>query len=150
MGRMLKKWDALEELLGEEGLEKNFQSNLTKAEEATYLNKVDAPELREFLASLIEDKELMDELTEDDDKQVVRILNDVKHRERLYFSLPNILMLIGLVSLLVILTLRVKPLTKINNICTLMAFLSVISSFALKNGINQICLRKLRLKKNNY
>ena len=98
----------MEELLGEEGLEKIFQSNLTKAEEATYLNKVDAPELRGFLASLIEDKELMDELTEDDDKQVVRILNDVKHRERLYFSLPNILMLIGLVSLLVILTLRLN------------------------------------------
>ena len=142
-----KKWDALEELLGEEGLEKIFQSNLTKAEEATYLNKVDAPELRGFLASLIEDKELMDELTEDDDKQVVRILNDVKHRERLYFSLPNILMLIGLVSLLVILTLRVKPVTKINNICTLMAFLSVISSFALKKWYKSNLLKKIAAEK---
>lgn len=137
----------MKELLGEEGLEKIFQSNLTKAEEATYLNKVDAPELRGFLASLIEDKELMDELTEDDDKQVVRTLKDVKHRERLYFSLPNILMLIGLVSLLVILTLRVKPVTKINNICTLMAFLSVISSFALKKWYKSNLLKKIAAEK---
>lgn len=92
-------------------------------------------------------KDVIDELNEDDDKQVVRILKDIKRRERLYFSIPNILMIIGLVSLLVFLTLRIKPVTKINNICTLGAFLSVISSLTLKECYKSNSLEKLAAEK---
>lgn len=142
-----KKLYALKELLGEEELEKIFQHNLTKDEKTTYLNKVNDLELKKFLVSLIENKDVIDELNEDDDKQVVRILKDIKRRERLYFSIPNILMIIGLVSLLVFLTLRIKPVTKINNICTLGAFLSVISSLTLKECYKSNSLEKLAAEK---
>ena len=123
----------MKELLGEEELEKIFQHNLTKDEETTYLNKVNDLELKNFLESLIENKDVIDELNEDDDKQVVRILKDIKRRERLYFSIPNILMIIGLVSLLVFFTLG--------------AFLSVISSLTLKECYKSNSLEKLAAEK---
>ena len=142
-----KKLYDLKNLLGEEELEKIFQGDLTKDEEIMYLNKVNDLELKKFLASLIKNQGKMVGLIEDDDKEVARILKDVKRKERIYFSLPNILMVIGLVSLLVILTLRVEPITKINNFCTLGAFLSVIISLTLKECYKANSLEKLALEK---
>lgn len=140
-----KKLSTLRDLLGEEGLEKIVSSNLTKSEEETYLSKVNDIELKKFLAVLIQTQRKSEKLEEkeDDDKQVVSIFNVIKRREKFYFSLPSILAVIGLVSLLIILTLRVKPQPKINNVCTLVAFLSVIVSLMLKECYKAKLLEQL-------
>ena len=135
-----KKLSALEDALGEKELQKIFQSNLTKDEEAACLNKVNDIELKQFLVALIEDKEELDMLNEE---EVTEPLKEKKRRERLYFMLPDILMITGLVSLLMILTLRIQPLIKISNVCTVGAFLAVILNLTVKEYYRSHSLEKL-------
>lgn len=135
-----KKLSVLEDALGEKELQKIFQSNLTKDEEAACLNKVNDIELKQFLMALIEDKEELDMLNEE---EVTESLKEKKRRERLYFMLPDILMITGLVSLLMILTLRIQPLIKISNVCTVGAFLAVILNLTVKEYYRSHSLEKL-------
>ena len=135
-----KKLSVLEDALGEKELQKIFQSNLTKDEEAACLNKVNDIELKQFLMALIEDKEELDILNEE---EVTEPLKEKKRRERLYFMLPDILMITGLVSLLMILTLRIQPLIKISNVCTVGAFLAVILNLTVKEYYRSHSLEKL-------
>lgn len=138
-----KNLSVLEDALGEKELKKIFQSNLTKDEEAVYLNEVNDIELKRFLVAMIENKEELDMLNEDNEEEVTESLKEKNRRERLYFMLPDILMIIGLVSLLMILTLRIQPLIKISNVCTVGAFLAVILNLTVKEYYRSNSLEKL-------
>ena len=139
-----KKLAVLEDALGEKELKKIFQSNLTKDEEAAYLNKVNDIESKQLLKAMIEDnEELLDMLNEDNEEEVTEAVKEKKRRERLYFMLPDILMITGLVSLLMILTLRIQPLIKISNVCTVVAFLAVILNLTVKEYYRSHSLEKL-------
>lgn len=128
-----KKFSDLEKILGKEELEKIVSSKLTQSEEIAYLKKVNDVELRKFLANLLQSQKETDTvLEESDDSHVVEMIKFIKRREKIYFSLPSILVVLGLVCLLIILTLRVEPQPFINNICTLIAFLSVIVGLMLR------------------
>ena len=133
----------LEKILGEEKLEKVFQSKLTKNEKTMCLNKVNDIKLKQFLNALIEDREELDSLYEDNENSIDDTLEEKKRRERRYFMLPDIFMIIGLVSLLMILTLRIEPLTKISNVCTIGAFLLVILNLTIKEYYKSDSIRKL-------
>lgn len=138
-----KNLSVLKEALGEKELEKIFQSDLTKDEEVAYLNKVNDIELKQFLEAMIENKEELDMLNENNEEEVTESLKEKKRRERLYFMLPDILMGAGLVGLLMILTLRIEPLVKISNVCTVGAFLAVILNLTVKEYYKSNSLEKL-------
>ena len=133
----------LEKILGEEKLEKVFQSKLTKNEKTMCLNKVNDIKLKQFLNALIEDREELDSLYEDNENSINDTLEEKKRRERRYFMLPDIFMIIGLVSLLMILTLRIEPLTKISNVCTVGAFLLVILNLTIKEYYKSDSIKEL-------
>lgn len=139
-----KNLSVLENALGKRESGKIFQSDLTKDEEAAYLNKVNDIESKQFLKAMIEDdEELLDMLNEDNEEEVTEAVKEKKRRERLYFMLPDILMITGLVSLLMILTLRIQPLIKISNVCTVGAFLAVILNLTVKEYYRSHSLEKL-------
>ena len=99
--------------------------------------------LKQFLNALIEDREELDSLYEDNENSIDDTLEEKKRRERRYFMLPDIFMIIGLVSLLMILTLRIEPLTKISNVCTIGAFLLVILNLTIKEYYKSDLIKEL-------
>lgn len=137
------KLSELKKILGEEAFEKIVSSNLSKEEKENYLKQVNDIKLKKFLNELIQTNDEQEIVEVEDERSVVDVLKSVKRREKFYFSLPSIVAVIGLVSLIVILTLRVEPQPKINNVCTLVAFLSVITNLLLKECYKDKSLKQL-------
>lgn len=137
------KLSELKKILGEEAFEKIVSSNLSKEEKENYLKQVNDIKLKKFLNELIQTNDEQEIVGVEDERSVVDVLKSVKRREKFYFSLPSIVAVIGLISLLVILTLRVEPQPKINNVCTLVAFLSVITNLLLKECYKDKSLKQL-------
>ena len=137
------KLSELKKILGEEAFEKIVSSNLSKEEKENYLKQVNDIKLKKFLNELIQTNDEQEIVEVEDERSVVDMLKSVKRREKFYFSLPSIVAVIGLVSLIVILTLRVEPQPKINNVCTLVAFLSVITNLLLKECYKDKSLKQL-------
>jgi len=98
--------------------------------------------LKGFLNS--EDIDIMS--IEDDDeerKEINDLLNNQIHKEKVKYRWASSVAVMGLTALLLILTIRIEPVAKINNILTVVAFLSVIVNLLLKEYYKVSSLKRL-------
>lgn len=84
---------------------------------------------------------------ENKDINIYKLLNNQKTKELIYYKIASIIAVLGLVSLLIILTLRISAMSYINNTLTVIAFLSVIINLLLKDYYKANSLKKIEHQK---
>lgn len=138
----------------EDEIVKFFEGNLSPQEKELFLNKVKAysnDELTKFVISFSQTdnsdiKEMVSE-HENKDINIYKLLNNQKTKELIYYKIASIIAVLGLVSLLIILTLRISAMSYINNTLTVIAFLSVIINLLLKDYYKANSLKKIEHQK---
>lgn len=80
-------------------------------------------------------------------KDIDEILRVQKKKERVYYIMATITAIAGLISLLVILTIRCQPVDYINNVITVLAFICVIFNLFVKDYYKAESIKKLENEK---
>ena len=80
-------------------------------------------------------------------KDIDEILRVQKKKERVYYIMATITAIAGLISLLVILTIRCQPVDYINNVITVLAFMCVILNLFVKDYYKAESIKKLENEK---
>ena len=80
-------------------------------------------------------------------KDIDEILRVQKKKERVYYIMATITAIAGLISLLVILTIRCQPVDYINNVITVLAFICVILNLFVKDYYKAEFIKKLENEK---
>lgn len=136
----------------EDEITRFFEGNLSLQEKENFLIKVKAysnDELIEFVMSFLEldSSEIKEMVSEDEENSTFKLLNKMKRKGEIKCKAASIIAVLGLVALLIILTLRIGAISRVNNTLTVVAFLSVIINLLLKEYYKAHSLKKLEQQK---
>lgn len=127
-----------------------FEGNISVKEKENLMIEIKAysdEELTEFVTGLFDSdaSDINEIIAEDDDeKSDIRTLCiRQEKKEAICHLLASLIAVLGLVALLIILTIRINPVSIINNTLTVIAFLSVIINLILKEYYKSNSLKKV-------
>lgn len=133
---------------------KFFEGSLSPQEKELFLNKVKTysnDELTKFVISFLQsdNSDIKETVSEDENKDIdiYKLLNNQKTKELINYKIASIIAVLGLTSLLIILTLQIHAMSYINNTLTVIAFLSVIINLLLKDYYKANSLKKIQDQK---
>lgn len=112
-----------------------FSGNFTEVEVEFFSQKIreeSNDELTKFVDNLLT-SDLSDSVNKEENvENTYELLSGREKSEKLFYCFASIIAALGLVALLVVLTIRIKPIPYLTNIFTVIAFLSVILTILLK------------------
>lgn len=133
----------LKDILGEDSIESMDLEHLSEEDQESYLKKIMDPKLQKFFLDLIHTSNTLVEDVDENDQQINEIVATTKQKQKVAFYIPSFFFGIGLITMLVILTVRMVPYSKISNIFTLIAFGAVILNLLFKECYKRTTLQQL-------
>ena len=133
----------LKNILGEDGIDNIEWGNLSEKEQESYLKRIMDPKLQKFFIDLIYTSNTVVEDVDENNQQINEIVETTKQKQKIIFYIPSFFFGIGIITMLVILTVRMVPYSKISNIFTLIAFGAVILNLLFKECYKHTILQQL-------
>lgn len=139
----------LMELFTQDEIDKILYNKLTDEEKEELLNKADScnEQTKILLSNYINSDIESDMFNNEDETDVDLLLKAETFKQKIKYILASTIAVLGLTSLLIILTIRLEPLPTINNTLTLLAFLSVVITLLLKEYYKSDSLKNLNKEK---
>ena len=132
----------LKNILGD-GIDNIDWGNLSEKEQESYLKRIMDPKLQKFFIDLIYTSNTFVEDVDENNQQINEIVETTKQKQKIIFYIPSFFFGIGIITMLVILTVRMVPYSKISNIFTLIAFGAVILNLLFKECYKHTTLQQL-------
>ena len=139
----------LMELFTQDEIDKILYNKLTDEEKEELLNKADScnEQTKILISNYINSDIESDMVNNEDETDVDLLLKAETFKQKIKYILASTIAVLGLTSLLIILTIRLEPLPTINNALTLLAFLSVVITLLLKEYYKSDSLKNLNKEK---